>query len=218
LNHPVTGVAYCLICRPLWPPAMGARGRRGYGTAITEVLELVVLLALVVREGRRCAQAHAESPRGRGPGVPTGLFFGLEKPRSPPQPSPGAFGAVQMAAHQITMNTHPRLLPGVAVGRGRERACGAIYLLGGGAPRCEADRTTRARPCRSARRLWATIRGSGLWPLRSADRGRLLGRPEVTFIKSRLFLKVAAVFQTLTRRTDLRGRLCARRAATWPGR
>ncbi|MEO5726611.1 MAG: MATE family efflux transporter, partial [Byssovorax sp.] len=46
------GLAYSLIYGRFGLPALGARGA-GYGTAITEMLELAALLVLVVREGRK---------------------------------------------------------------------------------------------------------------------------------------------------------------------
>ena len=208
-------LAYSLIYGRFGLPAMGARGA-GYGTAITEVLELAALLALVVREGRRqpkptltLRQALREVA---GLGVPTGLHFGLEVAAFTTFTAIlGSFGAVQMAAHQITMNTiRASFLPGVAV------AEAASVLVARSLARRrldEADRTTRAALLLGVG--FMTICGVVFGLFGAQIAGGFSGDSEVIFIARRLFL-VAAVFQTLDAvNMILRGALRGAKDVRW---
>jgi MATE family multidrug resistance protein len=209
------GLAYSLIYGRFGLPAMGARGA-GYGTAATEMLELAVLLALVVREGRSqpkpsitLRQAMREVA---GLGVPTGLHFGLEVAAFTTFTAIlGSFGAIQMAAHQITMNTlRASFLPGVAVAE----AASVLVARSLGRRRLdEAERTTRA----------ALLLGVGFMSLcgvvfglfGAVIAGGFSDDAQVIFIARRLFL-VAAVFQTLDAvNMILRGALRGARDVRW---
>src|SRR5262249_54399903 len=114
-------LAYSLIYGRAGLPALGVRGA-GYGTAITEGLELAVLLGLTVREQRANADKPAISLREAiaevaSIGVPTGLHFGLEVSAFTTFTAIlGSFGAAQMAAHQIALATiRASFLPGAAL-------------------------------------------------------------------------------------------------------
>ncbi len=139
-------LAYGLIYGKFGLPALGVKGA-GYGTAITETLELLCLLALVAHE-QRTAKAPSISLREAAGevaslGVPTALHFGFEVLAFTTFTAIlGSFGAAQMAAHQITMNTiRVSFLPGVAVAEATSvlvaRALARRRLD-------EADRVTRA--------------------------------------------------------------------------
>lgn len=190
------GLAYSLIYGRFGLPALGARGA-GYGTALTEMLELAALLFLMVREGRAQPKPsitlRTAMREVAGLGVPTGLHFGLEVAAFTTfTVILGSFGAIQMAAHQITMNTiRASFLPGVAVAE----AASVLVARSLGRRRLdEAERTTRA----------ALLLGVGFMSIcgvlfgifGAAIAGGFSDDVEVIFIARRLFL-VAAVFQTL---------------------
>lgn len=209
------GLAYSLIYGRFGLPALGARGA-GYGTAATEMLELALLLALVVREGRRQRRPSLSLRQAMrevaGIGVPTGLHFGFEIAAFTTFTAIlGSFGAVQMAAHQITMNTiRASFLPGVAVAE----AASVLVARSLGRRRLdEADRTTRA----------ALVLGVGFMTICGVFFG-LFGAHiaagfsddvEVIVIAQRLFL-VAAVFQALdAANMVLRGALRGAKDVRW---
>jgi MATE family multidrug resistance protein len=208
-------LAYSLIYGRLGLPAMGARGA-GYGTAITEMLELAALLALVVREGRRQPKPTLTLGRAMrevaGLGVPTGLHFGLEVAAFTTFTAIlGSFGAVQMAAHQITMNTiRAAFLPGVAVAE----AASVLVARSLGRRRLdEADRTTRAALLLGVG--FMTICGAVFGLFGAQIAGGFSGDSEVIFIARRLFL-VAAVFQALDAvNMILRGALRGAKDVRW---
>lgn len=120
------GLAYSLIYGRFGLPALGVKGA-GYGTAITEMLELAVLLWLTLRKSPAplpgsAAEAPAISLRQAAGevaelGIPTGLHFGLEISAFTTFTAIlGSFGAVQMAAHQIALSTlRTSFLPGMAL-------------------------------------------------------------------------------------------------------
>ncbi len=208
-------LAYSLIYGRFGLPALGARGA-GYGTAATETLELALLLALVVREGRRqpkpsitLRQAMREVA---GLGVPTGLHFGLEVAAFTTFTAIlGSFGAVQMAAHQITMNTiRASFLPGVAVAE----AASVLVARSLGRRRLdEADRTTRAALLLGVG--FMTICGVIFGLFGATIAGGFSDDVEVIFIARRLFL-VAAVFQALDAvNMILRGALRGAKDVRW---
>jgi MATE family multidrug resistance protein len=114
-------LAYGMIYGHFGLPALGVRGA-GYGTAITELLELAVLLGLMVWQGKAKATAPPISLRQAlgevaSLGVPTGIHFGLEISAFTTFTAIlGSFGAVQMAAHQIALATiRASFLPGAAL-------------------------------------------------------------------------------------------------------
>lgn len=209
------GLAYSLIYGRFGLPAMGARGA-GYGTALTETLELAVLLLLVIREGRSqprpSTTLRAAIREVAGLGVPTGLHFGLEVAAFTTFTAIlGSFGAIQMAAHQITMNTiRASFLPGVAVAE----AASVLVARSLGRRRLdEAERTTRAALLLGVG--FMTICGVlfGLFGAQIA--GGFSDDAEVIFIARRLFL-VAAVFQTLDAvNMILRGALRGAKDVRW---
>ena len=208
-------LAYSLIYGRFGLPAMGARGA-GYGTALTETLELAVLLTLVVREGRSqpkpSTTVRAAIREVATLGVPTGLHFGLEVAAFTTFTAIlGSFGAIQMAAHQITMNTmRASFLPGVAVAE----AASVLVARSLGRRRLdEAERTTRAALLLGVG--FMTICGVlfGLFGAQIA--GGFSDDAEVIFIARRLFL-VAAVFQTLDAvNMILRGALRGAKDVRW---
>ncbi|MEP7122677.1 MAG: MATE family efflux transporter [Byssovorax sp.] len=208
-------LAYGLIYGRFGLPALGARGA-GYGTAATEMLELAVLLALVIREGRSQPRPsitlRAAMREVAGLGVPTGLHFGLEVAAFTTFTAIlGSFGAIQMAAHQITMNTiRASFLPGVAVAE----AASVLVARSLGRRRLdEADRTARAALLLGVG--FMTICGV-LFGLFGAEiAGGFSDDAEVILIARRLFL-VAAVFQTLDAvNMILRGALRGAKDVRW---
>ena len=208
-------LAYSLIYGRFGLPAMGARGA-GYGTALTETLELAVLLTLMVREGRSrpkpSTTVRAAIREVATLGVPTGLHFALEVAAFTTFTAIlGSFGAIQMAAHQITMNTiRASFLPGVAVAE----AASVLVARSLGRRRLdEADRTTRAALVLGVG--FMTICGVlfGLFGAQIA--GVFSNDAEVIAIARRLFL-VAAVFQTLDAvNMILRGALRGAKDVRW---
>ncbi len=209
------GLAYSLIYGRFGLPALGARGA-GYGTAMTEMLELTALLFLVVREGRSqpkptisLVQAMREVA---GLGVPTGLHFGLEVAAFTTFTAIlGSFGAIQMAAHQITMSTlRASFLPGVAIAE----AASVLVAQSLGRRRLdEAERTTRAALLLGVGFMTGCGVVFGLFGATIA--GAFSDDVEVIAIARRLFL-VAAVFQTLDAvNMILRGALRGAKDVRW---
>jgi MATE family multidrug resistance protein len=209
------GLAYSLIYGRFGLPALGARGA-GYGTAITEMLELAALLVLVVREGRkqpRSTLTLKEAMREvAGLGVPTGLHFGLEVAAFTTFTAIlGSFGAIQMAAHQITMSTlRTSFLPGVAIAE----ATSVLVAQSLGRRRLdEAERTTRAALLLGVGFMTGCGVVFGLFGATIA--GGFSDDAEVIAIARRLFL-VAAVFQTLDAvNMILRGALRGAKDVRW---
>lgn len=116
--------AYGLIYGRFGLPALGVRGG-GYATATTEMLELAVMVALLLRDERR---AQARSVRASMSmrkaiadvaelGVPTGLQFGAEMLAfSTFTALLSGIGKEEIASHQIALNViRVSFLPGVAV-------------------------------------------------------------------------------------------------------
>jgi MATE family multidrug resistance protein len=209
------GLAYSLIYGRFGLPALGARGA-GYGTALTEMLELTALLILVIREGRTqpkptlsLGQAMREVA---GLGVPTGLHFGLEVAAFTTFTAIlGSFGAIQMAAHQITMSTlRASFLPGVAIAE----AASVLVAQSLGRRRLdEAERTTRAALLLGVAFMTGCGVVFGLFG--STIAGAFSDDAEVIAIARRLFL-VAAVFQTLDAvNMILRGALRGAKDVRW---
>jgi MATE family multidrug resistance protein len=132
-------------------PALGVRGG-AMATVTAEVLEAVVLVALLVWRTRRAgtyAKARAELPLGVAVreiahvGVPTGLQFGSEMLAFATFTALlGTLGTEQIAAHQIALATlRTSFLPGTAVS---EAASVLVGQALGRRSLAEADRTTRA--------------------------------------------------------------------------
>jgi MATE family multidrug resistance protein len=209
------GLAYSLIYGRFGLPALGARGA-GYGTAMTEMLELAVLLALVVREGRSQPKPSITLRQAirevAGLGVPTGLHFGLEVAAFTTFTAIlGSFGAIEMAAHQITMNTlRASFLPGVAVAE----AASVLVARSLGRRRLdEAERTTRAALALGVGFMTACGVVFGVFGATIA--GSFSDDAAVIAIARRLFL-VAAVFQTLDAiNMILRGALRGAKDVRW---
>lgn len=209
------GLAYSLIYGRFGLPALGTRGA-GYGTALTEMLELTALLALVVREGRRQPRSALTLKQAMGEvaglGVPTGLHFGLEVAAFTTFTAIlGSFGAIQMAAHQITMSTlRTSFLPGVAIAE----AASVLVAQSLGRRRLdEAERTTRAALLLGVGFMTGCGVVFGLFGATIA--GGFSDDAEVIAIARRLFL-VAAVFQTLdAMNMILRGALRGAKDVRW---
>jgi len=208
-------LSYGLIYGRFGLPALGVRGA-GYGTVVAESLELLILLALLVR-GTRAAKAPSLSmPTAMREvatlGLPTGLHFGLEIAAFTTFTALlGSLGAAQIAAHHIAMNTiRASFLPGVAVAEAASvlvaRSLGQVRLD-------EADRVTRA----------ALLLGVGFMTMCGVIFG-LFGAGIAAFFASdaevisvaRRLLLVAAVFQTLdAANMVLRGALRGAKDVRW---
>lgn len=205
-------LAYALIHGKFGLPALGVSGA-GYGTAITEVLELAALLALLARGRPRPAlRLRAAIGEVLSLGLPTGLHFALEAAAFTLFTTVlGTMGAAEMAAHQIAlMAIRVSFLPGVAVGE----AASVLVARSLGARRLdEADRITRS----------ALLLGVGFMSscgvlfalFGGAIAGGFSRDPEVIAITRRLLL-IAAVFQALdAANVILRGALRGAKDVRW---
>jgi MATE family multidrug resistance protein len=190
-------LGWSLIYGHLGLPALGVKGG-GYATAVTETIELLVMLALLAREARR-ASTKSVLPLGAAArevaelGVPTGVQFGAELLAFTTFTAIlGSLGEAEIAAHQVALATiRVSFLPGIAVGEA------ASVLVGRSLAQkrlAEADRATYA-----ALFLAATfMAGCGLV---FAVAGAAIAHAfttdgHVAAIATRLLL-VAAVFQVL---------------------
>lgn len=209
------GLGYALIYGRLGLPALGVRGA-GYGTAVTELLELGALLTVVVVRaraaprpvlGRRAALAEVATL-----GVPTGLHFVMEGAAFTTFTTLlGGMGTEQMAAHQIAMNVmRASFLPGVAVA---EAASVLVARALGRRRLDEADEVARAGLALGVG--FMTLCGI-VFALFGASIARgFADDPEVIAVTRKLLL-VAAVFQTLDAvNMVLRGALRGARDVRW---
>lgn len=213
-------LAYSLIYGHLGLPALGVRGA-GYGTAITEALQVSVMLALLVRDRRKAQAAGAPRSSARfrqalrevlGLGVPTGLHFGFEMAAFTTFTAVlASLGAAEIAAHHVALNTiRASFLPGVAVAEATSilvaRSLGANKLR-------DADRSTNAALALGV--TFMTFCGV-LFALFGRDIARAFSSDaDVVFIAGRLLL-VAAVFQTLdAANMILRGALRGAKDVRW---
>jgi MATE family multidrug resistance protein len=208
-------LAWSLIYGHLGLPALGVRGA-GYGTAITEVIELAALGGVLVWRARRQQRpsiARREALREVASlGVPTGIHFALESAAFAVFTTIlGGMGAAEMAGHQIAMNTiRASFLPGVAVA---EAASVLVARALGRRDLGEADRVTRASLAlgvgfMSLCGVAFAIFGAGIARAFAAE-------PEVIAVARRLLL-VAAVFQTLDAvNMILRGALRGAKDVRW---
>lgn len=191
------GLAWALIYGRFGLPALGVRGG-GYATALTQTLEVAVMLALLFREERR-ATARTSLPLGKAVrevlaiGGPTGVQFGVEMTAFTTfTVILSGIGAGEIAAHQIALATiRVSFLPGVAIAEAASvlvgRSLGRRDLAG-------ADAVTR-----SALRI--AVGFMAICALFFAAGGGLVAEffsrdPGVALIARRLLL-VAAVFQVL---------------------
>ncbi|MFO0760058.1 MAG: MATE family efflux transporter [Byssovorax sp.] len=208
-------LAYALIYGKFGLPALGVRGA-GYGTAITETLELASLLAVIAHEQRRAkkpAISRLQAAREvLGLGGPTALHFGLEVLAFTTFTAIlGSFGAAQMAAHQIAMSTmRVSFLPGVAVAEAASvlvaRALAERHLG-------QADSVTRASLSLGVG--FMTVCGLGFALLGAPLAAAFSDDAEVIGVARRLFL-AAAVFQTLDAvNIILRGALRGAKDVRW---
>jgi len=202
--------AYALIYGRFGLPALGVRGA-GYATATTEVLELAVMAAFLVRSERRAralASSAASSSAGAGSsflsfrrasrdvaelGVPTGLQFGAEMLAFTAFTAViGGLGAHEIAGHQIALNViRVSFLPGVAIA---EAASVMVGTALGRRSLAEADAA-------AASAIKIAVGFMALCGVFFALGGSLVARffasdPAVVAIARRL-LFVAAVFQVL---------------------
>lgn len=194
-------LAYSLIYGHLGLPALGVRGA-GYGTAITELFQFLVMLALLVRDHARAKAAGAPaSPvpfrqalrEVLGLGVPTGLHFGFEMLAFTTFTAVlGSLGAAELAAHHVALNTiRASFMPGVAISEATSilvaRSLGAKDLRA-------ADRSTHAALAMGI--AFMSFCGV-LFALFGRDiAGAFSNDAAVVAIAGKLLL-VAAVFQTL---------------------
>lgn len=183
-------------------PALGVRGC-GFATAVTQWLELGVMLWVFVSESRGAKKKSALSFRAALAevselGVPTGLQFGAEMLAFVTFTAIlGNIGSRQIAAHQIALNTiRASFLPGVAIGEAASIMVG--IALGSPTSRelrlAQADRVTRsalrvAVGFMAACGVVFALFGGVIVSIFSAD-------AEVVTVGRRLLL-VAAVFQVL---------------------
>jgi MATE family multidrug resistance protein len=191
-------LSYGMIYGHFGLPRIGVAGS-GYGTAVSEWLELVAMIALLVRESRGARPALRYLPYARamrevlGIGIPTGLHFGGEMLAFTAFTAVlGSIGGADMAAHQIAlMAIRTSFLPGIAVG---EASC---ILVGRalGARRLDlADRANRAALVTAVTFMAACGVVFGCFGANIA-RG-FTSDPDVIRIATRLLI-VAAFFQIL---------------------
>jgi MATE family multidrug resistance protein len=139
-------LSYGLIYGHFGLPALGVRGA-GFGTATTEWLELLVLLAQLRSDVRQAGTSKVSVGTALRAvaelGVPTGLQFGLETVAFASLSAIlGSIGSAEIAAHQVALATiRTSFLPGIAVGEA------ASVLVGRSLGRrrlAEADQATYA--------------------------------------------------------------------------
>jgi len=194
--------AWTLIYGHFGMPALGVRGA-GYSTATTEMLELAVMLALLLRDERRAGigndATHTRLTFGRALhgvcdlGLPTGIQFTAETLAFTAFTVVlGSISKEEIAAHQIALNViRVSFLPGIAV------AEAASVLVGRALGRRRLDEADAA--VRSA--LVLAVGFMAICGLAFALFGGFLGRffstdPAVV-AEARLLLLIAAVFQVL---------------------
>jgi MATE family multidrug resistance protein len=150
-------LSYGLIYGHFGLPALGVRGG-GFGTATTEWVELIAMLALFARDARSSARSRTRPAislrRALGEvlelGVPTGVQFGFEMLAFATMTTLlSSMGETEIAGHQIAMSTiRTSFLPGIAVGeaasvmvgralgrrdlREADRVCGWALVLASG--------------------------------------------------------------------------------------
>jgi multidrug resistance protein, MATE family len=138
-------LSYGLIYGHFGLPALGVRGG-GFGTATTEWIELVAMLALFVRDSRRVRQPAIGLRRALSEvadlGVPTGIQFGCEMLAFATMTTLlSSMGDREIAAHQVALATiRASFLPGIAVG---EAASVMVGRSLGRRDLGEADRVTK---------------------------------------------------------------------------
>ncbi len=213
-------LAWSLIYGHFGLPALGVRGA-GYGTAITEALQVSVMLALLLRD-RRKAKALA-APRASiglrqalrevlGLGVPTGLHFGFEMLAFTTFTAVlASLGAAELAAHHIALNTiRASFLPGVAVAEATSIL--VARSLGAGKLR-DAERSTSAALLLGV--TFMTLCGV-LFALFGRDIASAFSSDVVVVTIAGRLLLVAAVFQTLdAANMILRGALRGAKDVKW---
>jgi len=217
----VNGVlAYSLIYGHLGLPALGVRGA-GYGTAITETLQMAVMVGLLLRERRQATASGAKRPaiplrtgirEVLGLGVPTGLHFGFEMLAFTTFTAVlASLGAAELAAHHVALNTiRASFLPGVAVAEATSVL--VARSLGAGKVR-DADRSTSAALLLGV--VFMTFCGVLFALFGRNIAGAFSNDPTVVQIAGRLLL-VAAVFQTLDAvNMILRGALRGAKDVRW---
>jgi MATE family multidrug resistance protein len=149
-------LSYGLIYGRFGLPALGVRGG-GFGTATTEWVELLAMLALFARDERGRARTSTRSSLSFRSalaevlelGVPTGIQFGLEMLAFVALTALLGASEREIAAHQIALTTiRTSFLPGIAIGEAASvlvgRALGRRDLE-------EADRVTK----------WALVMAAG---------------------------------------------------------
>lgn len=114
-------LAYSLIYGHFGLPMLGAKGA-GYSTALTEMLEFLVMLGLLLRDERRATTAPTLTVRKATSevlelGLPTGFQFTAETLAFTVfTVLLGSIGKEEIAAHQIALNIiRTSFLPGVAI-------------------------------------------------------------------------------------------------------
>ena len=190
-------LAWSLIYGHLGLPALGVRGA-GYGTATTELVEMLVMLALLARDAKR-ARVRTTLPVKRALreaaelGLPTGVQFGAEMLAFTTFTAIlGGIGGNEIAGLQVALATiRTSFLPGLAVGEA------ASVLVGRALAQrklAEADRVTRAA-------LFLAVSFMSACGVVFGVFGGAIARaftpdPEVAAIAQRL-LWIAAIFQVL---------------------
>jgi MATE family multidrug resistance protein len=192
-------LAYGLIYGHFGLPALGIRGG-GLGTALTEWIEMAVMLGLLFRDrGKSGTRERAPIPFAKAfrdvaeIGVPTGLQFGAEMLAFTTFTAIlGAIGGSEIAGHQVALAiVRVSFLPGIAVGEA------ASVLVGrslGQRNLGAADQFTRAS-------IVVGVSFMALCGLGFAFLGSLLAHaftddPGVARVATKLLL-IAAVFQVL---------------------
>jgi multidrug resistance protein, MATE family len=195
--------AWALIYGRFGLPALGVRGG-GYATATTEMLELGVMIALLLRDERRArerGELGAKPPLPFGTalrevsdlGLPTGIQFTAETLAFAAFTVVlGSIGKEEIAAHQIALNViRVSFLPGVAV------AEAASVLVGQALGRRRLDHADAS--VHSGLRLAVGFMAAcGLvFALFGGLIARFFSSDPLVVANARMLLFVAAVFQVL---------------------
>lgn len=194
-------LAWPLIYGRLGFPALGVRGA-GYSTAVTEVLELGVMLLLFLRDERRAQPAievgtrlpFARALEGVADlGLPTGIQFAAETLAFTAFTVVlGSISKEEIAAHQIALNViRVSFLPGIAIAEATSvlvgRALGRRSLE-------EADASVRSGLTLAVGFMAAC---GVVFALAGGILGRFFSTDPLVVTGTKTLLLVAAIFQVL---------------------
>jgi MATE family multidrug resistance protein len=188
-------LSYALIHGRFGLPRLGVRGS-GYGTAISEWVEVVVMLAILAREARGARPSIPYRAAARelvAIGLPTGLhFLGENLAFTTFGAILGNVGGADIAAHQIALvSIRTSFLPGIAMG---EASC---VLVGRALGRRRVDEALRAHRAALVMAIAFMAACGVVFALFGESIARAFTGDAGVIAIARKLLLVAAVFQVL---------------------